>query len=490
MRVFRVLLFTLLIGVGLSSAASVNDHFEAIKSDPKALYDFFKTMPKGGELHYHLAGGVYPETLLNIAALGDYCLNPKTTELSKPPACDGVQTSTISPKTALYEQVINTWSMNDEASGKPSDHDQFFATFWKFNPLIQENRPTLLADIMQRAAEQHELYLEIQILPDNADSAKFAETTNSSTPLPLQRDKLLANEKFQANIQHTITESTRILQAARKNLHCDTLPQQAVCTLTVKFQYYVLREQPLPQVFAQALNGFAAAARSEEIVGINLVQAEDGIISMRDYYQQMQIFKYLHKLYPTVNIALHAGELPPRSKSSGPLNYHISNAIFIGHAQRIGHGVNILAAEWNPNMLLNQMANIPIPVEINLTSNRKILGISGKQHPLKHYLLFNVPVVLSTDDEGILRTDLTHEYVEAVITHHLDYETIKNINRNALTYSFLPGQSLWKSAKKQQMVSECHEVNSANCEAFIQKNPKAQLQWQLEKQLAAFEMAY
>ncbi len=53
--------------------ASVDSYFSHIKKDSSALYAFFKTMPKGGELHYHLAGGAYPETMLALAANGNYC---------------------------------------------------------------------------------------------------------------------------------------------------------------------------------------------------------------------------------------------------------------------------------------------------------------------------------------------------------------------------------------------------------------------------------
>lgn len=37
--------------------ANIQSHFDQIKNDPNALYAFLKSMPKGGELHYHLAGG-------------------------------------------------------------------------------------------------------------------------------------------------------------------------------------------------------------------------------------------------------------------------------------------------------------------------------------------------------------------------------------------------------------------------------------------------
>ena len=92
------------------------------------------------------------------------------------------------------------------------------------------------------------------------------------------------------------------------------------------------------------------------------------------------------------------------------------------------------------------MAKNHIVVETNLTSNAELLNISGDDHPLPFYLQHHVPVVLSTDDEGILRIDLTHEYQSAVERYALSYQTLKMLNRNSLTYSFLPGESLWADA--------------------------------------------
>lgn len=488
MWILQFLFFILFSVIAPQAMSNINNYFEAIKSDPVSLYAFFKQMPKGGELHYHLAGGAYAEVLFKLSAKGDYCLNPQTYALTDPP-CNTIKSAQLSSKTALYQQVMKAWSMSDRAFGKKSDHDHFFATFLKFMPIVRDDHPQILADIMKRAAEQHELYLEIQISPDNAESTTFGSSPKGPIIYANELPRLLANKKFQQNLRHTITESSRILQQARRSLGCDQSPQQEVCQLTVKFQYFILREQPITQVFAQALNGFAAASQSKDIVGVNLVQAEDGVISMRDYQQQMQVFNYLHRIYPMVNIALHAGELTPGDHLSAAHSTHIHDAIFTGHAKRIGHGVNIIE-EATGNNLLEHMAKIPIPVEINLTSNRKILGVAGKKHPLHHYVSNHVPIILSTDDEGILRTDLTHEYVDAVISHHLDYATIQNINRNALTYSFLPGKSLWANAATNLPVPECQIFNSLNCHHFINKSQKAKLQWRLEQKIDAFESRY
>lgn len=225
------------------------------------------------------------------------------------------------------------------------------------------------------------------------------------------------------------------------------------------------------------------------LVGVNLVQPEDGLVSLRDYRKQMQIFNYLHQLYPQVNISLHAGELTREIVAPEELNYHIHDALFIGHAQRIGHGVDI-AQEDYAHDILNYMAKQHTPVEINLISNQRILNVSGRNHPLNYYLSHHVPVVLSTDDEGILRTNLTAQYVEAVLGQGLDYPTLKQINRNALTYAFVAGKSIWVDADKAQLTPQCADLTSASCNEFMKNNEKARLQWNLEQKLQVFESKF
>lgn len=486
------LFFHLLTG---STFADACHYFSSIKNDPERLLSFLTEMPKGGELHYHLAGGALPETMLAVAPKGNYCLNPTTYTISNnKKACQGIWLNSLQTNSKLYNRILQAWSMENFTTKKESGHDHFFATFFKFSPVVADYGPDLLAQVLQRAARQHELYMEIMILPDNGASSHFGQLIKTTNSLAKKKNILLNNANFEKNIKRTAAGSTLLLKQAREKLGCNTPSAEAACKLTVKFQYNILREQPIDNLFAQALNAFAAASVSNDLIAINLVQAEDGPISLRDFHRQMLVINFLHQAYPKVHIALHAGELTSKmieTKLIKPtdLLYHIHDALLTGHAERLGHGVDILH-ENKSDHVLNYMKNANIPVEISFTSNRKILNISGKKHPLSYYLEHHVPVVFSTDDEGILRTDLSHEYSTAVTQYGLDYATIKRINRNTLTYNFLPGVSLWKDAYSGLLVDECHDLSSEKCRTFIAHSPKATLQWELEKQLAAFENKY
>ena len=134
-------------------------------------------------------------------------------------------------------------------------------------------------------------------------------------------------------------------------------------------------------------------------------------------------------------------------------------------------------------------------MEINLTSNAVILGLAGGDHPFELYRQYGVPLALSTDDEGVARIDLTHEYQRAVQTYKLSYDDIKALSRNALAYSFLPGANLFADLQKEQRIKDCKKDNpgvsvSDNCKAFLGNSEKARLQWALEQRFISFEANY
>jgi adenosine deaminase len=153
--------------------------------------------------------------------------------------------------------------------------------------------------------------------------------------------------------------------------------------------------------------------------------------------------------------------------------------------------------EDRPHELLREMAAKHVMVEINLTSNDVILGVSGMQHPLPLYRKFHVPVALSTDDEGVSRIDITHEYVRAVETYGLGYADLKQIVRTGIEHSFLPGASLWREADSfTRAASACSQdalggdKPASACAAFLRSSEKAQQQWELERRFRAFESTF
>jgi hypothetical protein len=185
------------------------------------------------------------------------------------------------------------------------------------------------------------------------------------------------------------------------------------------------------------------------------------------------------------------GLVPPED-----LTFHIRASVERGHAERIGHGVDVMD-ENNPVALLKEMAERNVLVEISLTSNDMILSISGDDHPLPIYMNYGVPVALSTDDEGVSRSDMTHEYLRALESYSLTYADLKRMARQSLEHSFLPGESLWSATKPAfRMAAACagsplgSEKLTDACRQFLGHNEKARQQWELEEQFNEFENKY
>ena len=104
---------------------------------------------------------------------------------------------------------------------------------------------------------------------------------------------------------------------------------------------------------------------------------------MSDYALHMKMLDFFHGMYPKVHISLHAGELAPGMVPPEGLRCHIRLAVEQGHAERIGHGVDVMY-ENRPYDLLKEMAAKHVMVEINLTSNDVILGVKGREASLPH----------------------------------------------------------------------------------------------------------
>lgn len=483
-----------------SSEKKVNDYFAKIQQNPIELYRFLYQMPKGGDLHNHFSGATYAENLIHYGRQDPYCIKMHDFTVTPSTQCQIQQKiAAAQHNDQLYNSLINAWSMHNFVPGKKSRADHFFSTFEKFGFLVSNHAGDVLAEIVDRAGNQHVSYLELMLTaydlnlfgPEGERTSTIGKKIGWDNDLLKLREKLLKNglDKVVSVIPKRITAMEKTMQ---QQLKCGKNSARPGCGVTVRYQYIALRGLPPQEFYAQLVTAFEAAKIDKRIVGINIVQAEDGPIATRDYHLHMKMLDTLHKLYPQVNITLHAGELAAHSASPETLRFHIQQAIETGHAQRIGHGVAI-GYEDNSEALLAKMAKQQVMVEINLTSNDSLLGVRGKSHPFPLYLKHRVPVALSTDDEGVLRTFITREYQRAVRDYQLDYPTLKMLVRNSLTYSFMPGANLWQKANSQEPQKACARdalgaaTPSAACQQFLKSSAKAQLQWQLEQQLQQFE---
>ena len=495
--VFLAVVVAQLAAQTLSPEQRTARYLDSVRQQPSLLLAFVQDMPKGGDLHNHLFGAIYAESYIRWAAQGGLCVERASMTLVKPP-CDAAAGKPPASEAlndhVLYAQMVDAYSMRDWNAARDSGHDHFFESFYKFDAATQGHTGDMLAEAAERAAEDHLAYLELMVTPDNDLAAQLGARLGWNDDFAQMRQNLLAHglpEVIAAARKSLDVDEARM----RQDLHCGAAQAQPGCHITVRFLYQVLRGFPPEQVFAQILTGFELAQADSRVVGFNLVMPEDWYVPMRDFHLHMRMIDYLHRVYPRVHIALHAGELTQGMVPPEGLTFHIRDSVETGHAERIGHGVDVMY-ETTPIALLKEMARRNVLVEICLTSNDLILGVRGNRHPLPVYMKYGVPVALATDDEGVSRSDMNQEYLRALETYNLSYEEIKNMARASLEHSFLPGESLWKDARAFRVVDACaadspaKSALSAACRKFLDRSQRAQVQWREEGEFDKFEARF
>lgn len=483
---------------GVSAEGALAEALE----QPSLLYPFLRAMPKGGDLHSHLTGAIYAESLIAWAVQDGLCLNHSTLTLSQPPSpgsCTSVGLASAdeaSQDPALYNQLVDAFSTRDYDPDVENGHNRFFDTFARFSAATQGRLGDMLAEVQARAADGNVLYLELMESIEIGGAMALGAEVGWTDDLDAMRERLLA-----AGVEGVAASASVVLDEmeARRDelLRCtDRVDAAKGCDVAVRYLYQVLRAFPREMVFAAILTGFELAERDDRVVGINLVQPEDDPVAMADYGLHMRIIQSLRPHYPGVKVSLHAGELAPGLVPTEGLRSHIREAVEIAGAERIGHGVGILH-EDDALELMEAMARDGVMVEINLTSNDVILGVSGGAHPLRTWIDMSVPVALSTDDEGVSRSEMTLEYVRAVQDQNLGVGELILMARNSLEYAFIEGESLWvgipsgaEGPQRWTRAKPCDDaeggLGSNPCLAFLGTSPKAALQAEFERRLAAW----
>ena len=478
-------------------------HFETIRKSPPEQLAFLLKMPKGADLHNHLSGSIYAERYIEWAAANGLCINTVTMTLSVPPAdskCDPElgqpPVSAALTNAVLYRQLIDAWSMRNWQLSGQSGHDHFFDAFGRFGAATYNQSGRMLANAVTSAARGKVLYVELLLTPDGTPTGVMSNQIgtavgwdgNFESTLNKLKSNGIANAAALGvkNLQDMEAEKDRLLK-------CGTPEADAGCSVTIRYLAQVGRNGALGPVFAQMVTGFMLANdRNSKVVALNLVQGEDGLNSMKNFSVHMQMLSFLRPLYPQAHLTLHAGELAPGLVPPDGLMFHIRDSVMTARAERIGHGVDIMH-ENEPYDLLKEMARRNVLVEICLSSNDLILGVSGARHPLATYMKYGVPIALATDDEGVARSEISMEFLKAAEEHGLTYLQLKTMARNSVQHAFLAGPSLWSNGRNFVPVIQCapdiraKKLTSNACRQYIERSEKAKLQWRLEEEFSAFE---
>lgn len=420
--------------IGLMSRAQAAERwFEEVKATatPTQLYTFLYAMPKGGDLHNHLAGAVRSEwywdaalsqeargyiyytrvRIQNCAPYGNdefgsakellLFKNLQGSNYAKLDACAKSEFKRLQDLDAREKQGwLESMRLDQPYEGR----NEFFEAIWdRIDDLL--HNPYLICDIllrnMQAFGQEGLAYLETQ---EGVEGAKKADGSPYS-------------------IDETVAIFRQFLGT----------PQAKATGVEVRFQNSLLRFSPGAEQRLREL--YAITDRYRDLyVGVNMVGRED---NDKGYpLRFLPVLRELRHKYPDINLSIHAGEVDEP-------NFHVRDTLLLG-AQRIGHGVNLIT---DPETMV-LMRNGPYLVEINLISNLLLEYVTDySQHPFPEYLRVGIPVALSTDDRGMWDSNMSDEFYVAVKEFNLSWEEIVKLSRNSLQYSFVD------QATKQQLLA-------------------------------------
>lgn len=462
-RLVTLVLVIVLIGglAGLVVASQSNTlvtaaRFATLGKDATGMRDFLSRMPKGGDLHTHLSGAVYAERLIAWATQDGLCLRMADLTIVKPPcALPEAETETepdpeakapkvrplaeVAGDQGTFDRIVNALSLRwyNPSPAVPSGHDQFFATFGKIGASTDTRFVDMVIDQLDHYAADNVQYVEIMTTLIESDERRAMVAALGDLIDPAAMLDALESNGFDQVVSAMGQRIETAVTQINTRLACDGPEARPGCAVSYRFLGQIIRTMSLKSVFVQTAAAAAIVRADPNVVGFNFVAPEDYLVARHDYRDHMRFIDFLSG--DDVAVSLHAGELWIGLVPPDDLTFHIRDAVETARARRIGHGVD-LAYERDMNGLLVEMRQRNVAVEVNLTSNDAILGVRGDDHPLHTYLSAGVPVVLSTDDAGVSRIDMSHEYLRAAREQGLGYQTLKAIARTSLTHSFLSAE--------------------------------------------------
>jgi hypothetical protein len=447
-----VTLFLLGCGCGGNTAITAA-RFSALRGDHTQLRSFLGRMPKGADLHVHLSGAVFAEDLIKWALERGLCYQPGDFAIASRPCDDDTKfplADALGPKNPnaqdVYGRIVNALSMRSfiPSAAVPTGHDQFFATFDRFSAITGLVAAEMAAERLHHYAADQVQHTELMVSLLPSDYRRQYVYAISGVANPAHRLRILEAYGLDKVVKLVIQQIDAVDRTISNRLGCETDKPDPGCNVTYRYIAQVNRNTDEASVFVQTAFAAALVRADPRVAGLNFVGPEDYRIAREDYSRHMAMIGFLAKDVP---VALHAGELWIGLAPPDDLAFHIRAAVETAGARRIGHGV-ALAFERRSDQLLGEMRNRKVAVEINLTSNDVILGVRGKDHPLMAYHAARVPVVLSTDDAGVSRIDLTNEYLRAARDYPLGYRDLKRIARHSIEHAFL-GPAAKRNAHRQ-----------------------------------------
>jgi adenosine deaminase len=466
--------------------------FEEARRDEPSLIAFLRAMPKGGDLHNHAGGAIYPEDGLRVAIRDGLYFNPATTRFETEKTAKNVPASQLLYDDSLRQQLFNAAGIRggfgSSGNGPASGHDRFFGSFGaNLSGWQKAGDAELLATLVRRARLQNLQYLELMAGPGGDAMGPVVQAVTPMGPLPETLARM--RPAIEAYVKASRAELDQWDRQVAEQAGVPAPVSGTTGPVTVRYLVTAFRGGSDEQIFGTWAAAFALMKADPRVVGVNFAAPEDDPLPRERFDRHMQLLDFLWRAYEHPNVTLHAGELNLAVSPLDDMTSHIRKSIEIGHARRIGHGTAVAWEDDCPG-LLRKMRDEGIAVEVCPTSEAVILGAEGDRHPFRLYQRAGVPITLNTDDEGVLRSTMTMEYVRAVRSWNLSYAEVKALVRNGIEYSFLPGESLFEGHDYRRVRPRYRAQRDSGWAAQADGEPasvKARVQARLERAFTEFE---
>jgi len=435
---------------GLSASGSLERfgvQFDQIRREAsdEELYRLLYAMPKGGDIHHHMAGGFLAERWFALASdrrrngrqefytrvrlsrnssanaltrrAGPHIFFWMTIRQSAYDELDAEAKREFKPMSDLSEEERAAWISSIKLDRDVEGRDEFFEYTW-----------SRLNHLFSSIHVCSELVVENMRLM-GAEGVRYLELMSGYEGWRDERGRLLPPEEADRFWRDRLAR-----------------PDAAATGVTVKFKAMILRfaEDALDQARRHAAY---VSGNSDLWVGIDMAGREDDNRGHPERFTET--FDDLLREYPELNISIHAGESEKRDT-------HIFDTLRLG-ARRIGHGINL----FRDPQTMQLMRGGPFLVEINLISNQLLDYVPElARHPFPLYLRQGIACCLNTDDRGMWDSNATDEWFVAIKRFNLSWREIVQLGRASLERSFLPPD------ERRRLIAELESELAAFVTAF------------------------
>ncbi|CAI2364977.1 unnamed protein product [Moneuplotes crassus] len=384
------------------------------------LHEFFKKMPKGGEMHVHLEGAVALDTMIKFTYSDYVYFNVEKQEFKTVPKgldekgflrCNELRQ--IWGSNATFDNYLRKiFVMQPEEISSKQIHEIWKPFEGKF----------ILNDPIIHYYEFYKLGLLDFCRQSIRDGIYIVEIRHASGRIFDENNKILS-----------LKDEFELYKSALEEIKQEYPDfQLAIIVAALKNQgKQHVRDQLDSYLYAMD-HGY------EFVTGFDLVNEEDNVQPIHNFVEEIIKAK---QGYPDFKFYFHAGESNRRS------NENLYDAILMG-TKRVGHGFNLAL---KPH-LIDLVVERDIGYEICPISNF-ILGYTQdmRWHPGKQLISKGVPLTLNSDCSVFYNYDgVALDFTYAFLAWELDLKDMKQLAINAVTHSSI------KPKAKSMMLTKFH----------------------------------